>query len=230
MNRRLFAKLCLGAASSPLFAMEKPKEQKNETKIFLTVDDGWHYKKTILEIADHYRVPLNMFIIGKIIEEDPAIWQKAIEKGHMLGSHSQHHHKFSKTDKKIIVNDFREYKKCVVNTLGKESFEKIKYFRFPYGDRGKGEVKNVAEDIITDNGWLQSWWTTDLSFSSNGYGVKAFKSPQDQLRKFASNVKPINVPLFHFKDPDVRALELVIQYGLSKGYKFCRLDSEKHTV
>lgn len=85
----------------------KTKRAKKRNKDFLTVDDGWHYKKTILEIADHYKVPLNMFIIGKIIEEDPAIWQKAIEKGHMLGSHSQHHHKFSKTDKKIIVDDFR---------------------------------------------------------------------------------------------------------------------------
>lgn len=62
-----------------------------------------------------------------------------------------------------------------------------------------------------------------LVVSSNGYGVKAFRSPQDQLRKFASNVKPINVPLFHFKDPDVRALELVIQYGLSKGINFVGL-------
>ena len=101
MDRRLFTKLCLGTVSAPLFATEKPKEQKKETKIFLTVDDGWHYKKTILEIADHYKVPLNMFIIGKIIEEDPAIWRQAIEKGHMLGSHSQYHHKFSKTDTSI---------------------------------------------------------------------------------------------------------------------------------
>ena len=32
MDRRLFTKLCLGTVSAPLFAMEKPKEQKNETK------------------------------------------------------------------------------------------------------------------------------------------------------------------------------------------------------
>ncbi len=82
--------------------------------------------------------------------------------------------------------------------------------------------------MIEDEGWRTSWWNMDLSFSSTGaYGVKAYRDPKEQLKYFAKNLKSINVPLFHFKDPDAKAIELIIQFGLDNGYKFARLDSKK---
>lgn len=226
MDRRVFTKLCLGAAASVLFADDSINE-KRDVEIYLTVDDGWNYKKSIIEIANHYKVPLNLFIIGKVIEQDPTIWRQALEKGHMLGSHTYNHYRLSKIDEGTIASDFKQYKKCIINTLGNETFEKIKFFRYPYGDTGNKETKPATKKMIEDNGWKTSWWNMDLSFASSGYGVKAYKDPNEQLRFFAKNIKSINVPLFHFKDPDVKAIELVIKYGLDNGYKFARLDSKK---
>ncbi len=226
MDRRFFTKLCLGGAASMLMANDTISE-KRDVEIFLTVDDGWNYKKTILEIANHYKVPLNLFIIGKVIEQDPKIWQDAIEKGHMLGSHTYNHYKLSKINEETISADFKQYKKCVVNSLGSENFEKIKFFRYPYGDMGNKETKPATKRMIEDNGWKTSWWNMDLSFASSSYGVRAYKDPYDQLSFFSKHLKNINVPLFHFKDPDVKAIELVIKFGLENGYKFSRLDSKK---
>jgi len=229
MDRRLFTKLCLGGAASLLMA-DETTSSKRDVEIFLTIDDGWHYKKTILEMANHYKVPLNLFIIGKVIEQDPKVWQGAIEKGHMLGSHTYNHHKLSKIDEETILSDFKQYKNCILSSLGKENFEKIKFFRYPYGDMGKNETKITTKKLIEDQGWKTSWWNMDLSFASYSYGVRAYKDPNDQLNYFSKHLKNINVPLFHFKDPDVKAIELVIKHGLDNGYKFARLDSKKSFI
>jgi len=194
----------------------------------LTVDDGWSQKERIVEVANHYKVPLNLFIIGKVIERDPKFWQGAIDKGHLLGCHTQNHPKLSKVDEETIVSDFKSYKKSIISSLGKESFEKIKFFRYPYGDTGKGQTKSVAKSLVADSGWKISWWNMDLSFASTSYGVKAYRDPYAQLDYFKKNTKAINVPLFHFKDPDAKAIELIIEYGVEKGYKFSRLDSSPY--
>ena len=81
--------------------------------------------------------------------------------------------------------------------------------------------------MIEDNGWKTSWWNMDLSFVSCSYGMRPYKDPNDQLSYFSRNIKSINVPLFHFKDPDAKAIEMVIKFGLENGYKFSRLDSKK---
>ncbi len=227
MDRRLFTKLCLGGAATVLSAGNTEISTPRDAEIFLTVDDGWNYKRQILDIANHYNVPLNLFIIGKVIEKDPRVWQEALERGHMLGSHTYNHHKLSRVDEEVICQDFKDYKKCVLNSLGRESFEKIKFFRYPYGDTGNKETKPTTKQLIADNGWKTSWWNMDLSFASYSYGVRAYKSPDEQLAYFSKNLRYINVPLFHFKDPDVRAIELVIKFGLENGYKFARLDSKK---
>lgn len=227
MDRRVFAKFCLGAAATTVFAQDSSTAQRKDVEIFLTVDDGWYYKDEILAIANRYNVPLNLFIIGQIIEKEPKIWAKALEKGHMLGSHTYNHHKLSRISESVAVNDFKQYKKSVTNALGAENYNKIKFFRYPYGDKGNKHTSATTKQILLDSGWKESWWNLDLSFASKKYGVSAFKDPYEQLAFFSKNIKSVNVPLFHFKNPDVKALELIIEHGLARGYKFSRLDSKK---
>ena len=230
MNRRDFLKLAGLASSAPAFAatetlsFDKPASAEN-TEIYLTVDDGWHYKKTILEIADHYKVPLNMFIIGKVIEQDPNLWISAMDRGHLLGSHTYVHPKFSKIDMATIGEDFKQYRTKMLNVMGRENFDRIKYFRYPYGDTGSAENKQEIKKIIEYNGWKISWWNMDLSFKNSGYGVSPYRDPVDQLRSFETGmVKNKNILLFHFKAPDFQGIELVIKEGLKNGNKFCTLN------
>jgi peptidoglycan-N-acetylmuramic acid deacetylase len=228
MNRRDFIKLAGLSASLPTLGMAESvnfEKSSCDTEVYLTVDDGWHYKKTILAIADEYKVPLNLFIIGQVIEKDPSLWVKAMDNGHLLGSHTYYHHKFSKIDVATANDDFKTYKSRMLNSLGKENFERIKHFRYPYGDTGSASNKADIKKMIEDNGWKISWWNMDLSFKNNGYGMSPFRDPVDQLKTFESGiVKNKNVLLFHFKAPDFQAIELVIKEGLKNGYKFCTLD------
>jgi peptidoglycan/xylan/chitin deacetylase (PgdA/CDA1 family) len=224
MNRRDFVKLTTLASLTPMLASTESEKKPSSTEVYLTVDDGWHYKRTILEIAEHYNVPLNMFIIGKVIEQDPALWINAMDRGHLLGSHTYSHHKFSKIDTQTAMDDFKLYRKNMVNRIGKENFERIKYFRYPYGDTGNKDNKEDIKQLIEDNGWKISWWDMDLSFRSSSYGVMPYRDPRDQLKTFEHNInKSKNVLLFHFKAPDFQAIELVIKQGLDQGYKFGKL-------
>lgn len=233
MNRRNFLKLAGLTCSAPTIAMAEPlqldKNSADGTEIYLTVDDGWHYKKTILEIADHYKVPLNMFIIGKVIEQDPSLWIKAMDRGHILGSHTYLHPKFSKIDSSIANEDFKLYKTKMVNIMGRENFDRIKYFRYPYGDTGNSENRSEIKKMVEDNGWKISWWNNDLSFKSSGYGVSPYRDPREQLRSFESTIgKNKNVLLFHFKAPDFQGIELIIKNGLENGHKFCTLNGKEN--
>jgi peptidoglycan/xylan/chitin deacetylase (PgdA/CDA1 family) len=142
MNRRDFIKLCAASslvAHSELFASETAKE------IYLTVDDGWYFTSQIVDLANHYKVPLNMFVIGQIVQENPKFWNKAVEQGHLLGSHTYYHPKFSRTDSTAIANDFAKYEQSMKNKIGTEGFKKITHFRYPYGNKGnqanKDEIK-----------------------------------------------------------------------------------------
>lgn len=223
MNRRDFLKICAAStlvANTGLFASDTIKE------IYLTVDDGWYFTNQIVDLANHYKVPLNMFVIGQIVQQNPSFWNKAIEQGHMLGSHTYYHPKFSRIDSSIITNDFEKYEQTMKNKIGSDGFKKISYFRYPYGNQGNQGNKSEIKKHIEGYGWKTSWWTHDISFRSGKYGVSAYKDPNMQLKDFISTIKPVNVPLFHFKDPDRHALELVIKYGLDNGYKFKTLNEK----
>lgn len=225
MNRRDFIKICAASALIPqtdLFANQTVQGKE----IYITIDDGWFFTKEIIDMANHYKVPLNMFIIGQIVQKDPAFWAKAVEQGHMLGSHTYYHPKFSRTDNSSINTDFKTYESTLKNKIGSDGFKKITYFRYPYGNKGNSANQNEIKKHIEDYGWKVSWWTHDVSFYSGKYGVSAYKDPNNQLKDFVANIKPVNVPLFHFKDPDRVGLEKIIQYGLENGYKFKRLDEQ----
>lgn len=222
MNRRDFFKICAASAmmsQTQLFA-ETTKE------IYLTIDDGWYFTSEIIDMANHYKVPLNMFVIGQIIEKDPKFWTKAVEQGHMLGSHTYYHPKFSRTDNAMINADFKNYESAMKNKIGNESFRKITYFRYPYGNKGNSANQLEIKKHIEDYGWKVSWWTHDVSFYQNANGTHVYTKPDAQFKDFTTNIKQTNVPLFHFKDPDRLALEKIIKYGLENGYKFKRLDEK----
>jgi peptidoglycan/xylan/chitin deacetylase (PgdA/CDA1 family) len=195
--------------------------------IYLTLDDGWFERRYIVEMANYYKVPISMFLIGKVIEADPLPWQKAIERGHELGCHTYSHPKCSKITGSFFSTDLKNYKKVVIKHLGKSSFDGITTFRFPFGDKGnKGNKQEIETIIRNEFGCQICWWNMDLSFKSNFYGIKSFSSPEEQLRFFSKNVQNHQVVLMHFKKPDSKGLENIIRYGLDNNFRFKRVSDK----
>lgn len=207
--------------------ISKVAHNTNNLELFLTIDDGWYEQQQIVTLADRYKAPLSMFIIGKVIAQCPKVWQNAIEKGHELGSHTYNHPAASKMTPVHYREDLREYKKVVEKHLGTETFKNISLFRFPYGDMGNKHNKEEIKKIVTDEyGWKIAKWNMDLSYRPERPKVKPFASPEDQFRFFTSNVTDKQVILLHFKRPDSLALEHILRYGSEQKIKFSRM-SEK---
>jgi peptidoglycan/xylan/chitin deacetylase (PgdA/CDA1 family) len=209
------------------------KDIKNPNKIqkyYLTLDDGYLYQEEMINIANEKNIKLNLFIIGKIIEQDPKLWLSAIEQGHLLGSHSYSHLMFSKNSYQKITTDFEIYKQKISNVIGLENFQKIKYFRFPYGDEGSKRNKQDINKLITETyGWNIVRWDLDLSFNHQ-VKFRSF-SHNEQIatyQHYSNNTKKDkNVILLHFKQPDNLCLKSFIDFGLEQNFEFMRLDDKK---
>ncbi len=222
-----------GNALSPI-KLETQKPSKVKPWIALTIDDGWFDREKMVNIVNHYQVPANFFIIGRVIEEDPKPWINAIENGHELGCHTYYHNFFSREPISKVNEDFSLYAKTFIDKLGAENFNSIKHFRYPYGDVGNYMNRKYIESLIKAHGWDIAWWDLDLSFYHRPhFGV--YKSPIQPLDKFKIYMehmeelsmrlgKPTKTKvLLHFKYPDDLTLKDVIEYSLKQGYEIKRL-------
>lgn len=242
MERRTFnSYLLLSLLSNiPIFAKdEKSYLDSNLSKLnniliqkiyYITLDDGYHYVEEILNIANEKNVKLNLFIIGSIIESNPKIWIKAIEDGHLLGSHTYSHLKCSKHSYKEIKKDFKQYELVMKDKIGVENFKNIEYFRFPYGDSGNRHNRKDINKLITqDYGWDIVKWDLDLSFNHKDHGCRSF-TLEEQIDCYSNyclhSIKKKNIVLLHFKKPDHKCLDDFITYGLKHDFEFARLDNK----
>jgi peptidoglycan/xylan/chitin deacetylase (PgdA/CDA1 family) len=90
---------------------------RGENKIALTFDDGPVDKTLeILDILKEENVSATFFVIGRNVIENPRIFEKLIESGNEIGSHSYNHLKLNLKSRGIIkkeieANDFlfKEY-------------------------------------------------------------------------------------------------------------------------
>jgi peptidoglycan/xylan/chitin deacetylase (PgdA/CDA1 family) len=63
---------------------------------YLTFDDGPDpdYTPRLLDLLAEYRVHASFFLIGERIEQHPALVERMVAEGHMIGNHSYTHRQF----------------------------------------------------------------------------------------------------------------------------------------
>lgn len=229
MHRRSFLFACLAAgvlpasfawASAPVALRSLSAPGKRE--IFLTIDDGYSCQAEVLDLAQHYSVPLSLFVTGQCIESTPSLWQRALDAGHTLGCHSYSHTLASRMSAAAFRDDLARYQKAVVRELGEAAFNNVKWFRFPYGDAGShanhADLRHIIEDEF---GWRLVGWDLDLSFAQKPF--RAFNGTAAPLRLFEERHSDSAIVLLHFKRQDVGTLEAVIEAGLEEGVTFKKL-------
>lgn len=215
-------KLSFSSLAYPDYIKPDLKPQK---KIAITIDDGWFDREKIVHITDYYNVPVTMFIIGKVIHEDPKPWIKAIEKGHEIGCHTFYHGFFSRETEEKILDDFSLYEKTFLNKLGKDNYQNIKHFRYPYGDTGNKITRPLVEKLVQDKGWKVAWWDLDLSFMHRPR-FSDYKSPTlpfDKFKIYMEENHEKTIVLLHFKYPDWEVLPRIIEYSLQNNIKMVKL-------
>ncbi len=108
-------------------------------KVFLTIDDSPSIKmKEKVDFLTENKIPAIFFCIGETMEQYPENVIYAIQKGFAIGNHSYSHRHFSKLSIEEIKKEILKTEKILDELFAQAGHKRIKYFRFPYGDKGDG--------------------------------------------------------------------------------------------
>lgn len=155
-------------------------------KAILTIDDApsIDFDNKIAFLKDHH-VPAVFFCTGSLIPKRERSLVEAIRAGFILGNHSYNHHHFSKLSLKNCEKEITKASVLIDQVYEMAGVERpVKWFRFPYGDKGDGRMGNIFEpetrrgkarkdaiqEILANHGYtfvLQDWLTYKIFVDSD---------------------------------------------------------------
>ena len=123
-------------------------EQK---KIAITFDDGpTEYTASILNILKKYNVKATFFCVGIQIEKNPAVVERIISDGHIVGNHTYSHSNgigFFSTKK--VIEEIQKNDKLIKSIIGKSPL----LFRPPFGVTNPRFARAIASTKHKVIGW-----------------------------------------------------------------------------
>lgn len=199
--------------SANVFVKSLNRADTEEKEIALTFDDGPHPEKTsqILEILGKYNIKAAFFLIGEKAEKNYNIIRHIDEEDHLLGNHSYSHKvalTFASSGK--VHGDIIKCSKIITKATGRRAL----FFRPPFGVTNPSIAKAIKKTGYYSAGWSCRSLDTKIS------------EPEKLFLRLKKNLKPGAVYLFHdYSDSNVYTLDRFIQYAISQGYRFERLDN-----
>ena len=133
------------------------------------------------------------------------------EEGHIIGNHSySHHYLFDFFTKEKMLRDLSKMDKALKNAQGKKPL----FFRPPYG------VTTPAMKSVMKLG----------NYTAIGWNIRSLdtviKNEEKLFKRVTSSLKPGAIILFHdTSKTTINILPGFIEYSISKGYTFERLDT-----
>jgi len=195
---------------------------------YLTFDDGPTEKITpkVLDVLRRYDVKATFFQVGTYIKKLPDLTRRVHEEGHLVAGHS-YTHNYDKLygSSEVFEEEIEDTYSLISNVLGEEPF---KLFRFPggsYNSGSYGSVKQKYKTTLEEMGYYYIDWNC-----LNGDAEGKTKNAAGLLEYFKDTM-PENgeniVVLMHdaaTKQATVDSLDDIIEYLISQGYTFHRLD------
>jgi peptidoglycan/xylan/chitin deacetylase (PgdA/CDA1 family) len=112
-------------------------------ELALTFDDGPNPAITpkLLQLLDQYHAKASFFLIGRFVGGCPALTKEILERGHLLGNHTQTHPNLFWLSPQSIREEMRRCQDAMFSATGREAA----YFRPPYGYRNPWVVSTARE-------------------------------------------------------------------------------------
>jgi peptidoglycan/xylan/chitin deacetylase (PgdA/CDA1 family) len=153
----------------------------------------------------------SFFCIGKNIQENPEIFQKIIQEGHVVGNHTfSHTRKMGFLTTNQIIEEIKKCDKQAFNTGGVGT----KLFRPPFGiinPKVKRALENTGHQVI---GWNIRSYDTILN------------SEKYILKRITNNIKPGDVILLHDNNHQtIEILEQLLLFLQTNNYRSVRVDN-----
>ena len=107
---------------------------KSRHEIALTFDDGPHPKDTpqVLEMLSEHSIRATFFLVGRYVEQHPALVKQIHQSGHQFGIHCYRHRPFP-LENPLALRAQLEHTRNIIANAGGIAPETIKDLRPPYG-------------------------------------------------------------------------------------------------
>ena len=208
--------------------IEAADENGGVKTCYLTFDDGPSSEVTasILDTLRRYNVKATFFEVGSIIKSNPDMARRVFEEGHLIANHSQsHNYDNLYASESSFINEVQKAEDAITTVCGEAP--KMKLFRFPGGSYNAGDhasEKQTYKKTLADAGYYYIDWN-----SLTGDAEGRTKNAEELLGYLQSNIDTdySAVVLMHdasTKKATAEALASVIEYLMSEGYTFKRLD------
>ena len=141
MNGLEIAIPALAAVGVPAWAGMHPRSQlfgatvcRLENGCALTFDDGPNPRVTpkLLDLLEKRRVPATFFVLGKYVEQYPALTRDIAAANHTLGNHTYGHPSLLFLSRRRIMDELNRCKDVVATATGRT----MNIVRPPFGFRG----------------------------------------------------------------------------------------------
>jgi peptidoglycan/xylan/chitin deacetylase (PgdA/CDA1 family) len=191
---------------------------KTKSKIvYLTFDDGPIPIVTdfVLNILKDANIKAHFFCIGKNVVENPAIYKRILDEGHIVGNHTFNHLNGWKTNADEYLQNIIEANK-VINS---------NFFRPPYGRITKRQIKLITKNnsSFATHHWpltIIMWDVLSGDFDTKIDGEKCYQN-------IIKNVQPGSIIVFHDSEkafPRMKdALPKTINWLKANNYHFSLL-------
>jgi peptidoglycan/xylan/chitin deacetylase (PgdA/CDA1 family) len=115
----------------------------DRARVALTFDDGPHREWTpkVLDALDRASAKATFFVVGRSVDACPEIVREARRRGHEIGTHLYSHDRRTAFDDQKFRGEVERSRGQLESLLG----EKIRWLRFPYGERGRQDPRVIRE-------------------------------------------------------------------------------------
>ncbi|GEM_PF-616225 len=182
---------------------------RETNKVAITIDDGGAESLThrALDYFKEYNVQATLFPKGDIVEQQPEVWQRAVDEGHELGNHTYTHPYLSYQSNEKIKEELKNWQKAVDQSL--EQDYRTLFFRPPYRDgysSGQRWHKERIQEIVAEQGMFTILWDIETlhALQNNPY------TTENITRHVLNNAQGGSIILLHFIDEDIAAIPDII--------------------
>ena len=199
-----------------------------EKTAYLTFDDGPSPNVTpsILDTLRRYNVKATFFMLGTSINSYPDLARRVYEEGHLLANHSNgHNYETLYATEESFMTEVQETEDIISRITNNDHHFKL--FRFPGGSYNAGDhaaEKQLYKRTLAINGFYHIDWN-----ALNGDAEGRTKTAPELLEYLQRNLDTDSsaVVLMHdaaAKTATAEGLASIIEYLMSEGYVFKRLD------
>ena len=181
----------------------------SDNKIYLTFDEGYEngYTAEILDVLKEKNVKAVFFITMSYAKNEPALVQRMIDEGHVVGNHSTEHLSFPEMTLEDAYADIKALHDYVYDRFGYS----MSLFRFPMG-----ESSNRTQALLQELGYTSVFW----SFAYKDWETDNQPAHDEAFAKITGCAHPGAIYLLHaVSQTNTKLLPSIIDDFRQKGYE-----------